>query len=253
LIKPRGNRIQKNMAGFLYFFSRLHRGGIKRAADLPAGYVSDLLEGAPIAVGPHAEPGPGGAPGVFIAPHPPAGGKGSEATCGYDPKAQDWLRIAGEPSETWVGFWRASRPTPADLVRPRTTLGRATRLGDGADWMAPILHAPQFAWHHSLPQQLRMNADGEPELARESAYDAICATAATIWEAAAEGREAPLSELDAALFAAGVLAINYRVGLWELSLLGLIDTQSQRAIADQAIGLTYALELDQKKTKAASG
>lgn len=151
---------------------------------------------------------------------PPRGtkGQGDEETAG-DAAGVDSAARHG----LWIGFWNDDRPTAAQLARDEQIAGHRVRLGDGGDWLVPT--ARVFPLGTRLPESLVLGPDGE--LVREAIprFARISRMAEQVWadlETMGQGGEITLREgWD---IAAAALSVNYRVGINEVSALGLLTT-----------------------------
>jgi len=169
----------------------------------------------------------------------PDGGSGCIVATGSNPPGdlvqQDWHR--GE--KVWVGFEDlAARPGPEDLVREVTLFGYDLVLADGQTWNIPLLwrwdedhleHVPH------LPRTLSTEGGGRPAALIRSEFRPLDALAKRTWQAFAREERIPVDRLFAD--AVEALAANYRIGLPEASLLGLLDEVLARKILGLAIDL----------------
>jgi len=151
----------------------------------------------------------------------------------YMPERQDWK---GAPGTKWgVGYWRSSKPGPADLARPEQIGGHAVRLADGHEWLIPV--ARYLDGGTAFPERLQLGPDGQwAQTGTIPQYADICRQAETAWAALStrlEDDETGTVEFtlhDEAQLAAQALGVNYRVGPVECSLLGLFDTTAVSAV-----------------------
>lgn len=151
----------------------------------------------------------------------------------YDPDAQLWQDCGA----FWIGVDRQLRPGPRDLEREVGYSGYAIALLDGAEWRVPLVrrwNVAKMEMECALPKVMRPYRENgrfgiragvsaqheEIDRLGEQIFSAFCAQAQ--WQ----------SET---LFAAAamLLAENYRVGVEEVGLLGLLD----EALARRVIGL----------------
>jgi len=138
-------------------------------------------------------------------------------------------------SKIWIGYDPDQKfPGPSELKREQTFGGHEVKLADGNKWIVPVARALDGTT--PLPRRLRWDgsewtpSDVLPQYV--DLFDKACA----LWDglmAAAVNPEAETGftfsqECDVAAHA---LALNYRVGPAEISILGLFDTQSEIEIA----------------------
>jgi len=166
----------------------------------------------------------------------------------YDPDRQTWEKapvlVEGYAGPGyWVGFDTASPPGPADLAREKQLDGHWVELGDRHRWLVPV--ARMRSGVANVPRRVRLGAGGEKTLTIVPAYEALWAEACAFWgewiaaldpdvPAAGEftwvGRSkagAVATRLDRCFdLTCTALAVNYRVGPPEISLLGLVDSEN---------------------------
>ncbi len=182
-------------------------------------------------------------------------GAGILAVCGdghdlnYDPNTQNWVRIS---EKVWLGYSkeRALHPSAADLLRRERSLdGHMVTLGDGHVWAIPTVRF--LNGDTRLPRVLVVGKDGCVEYQIRAEYQPLVAAADKIIDSAIRGGE-PSTPEQLLWFAAAALAVNYRVGVHELSALQLIDTENIRQIAEAALdGPALAQLMDELKKKEA--
>lgn len=211
-------------ATFLYFVETEKNELV--AEDLAAlglGHLADA--GKPLGRGTQGPDGKGGL--VF------AVGAGAKPT--YKPAEQAWVRCAvpaGGGPAPWVGIWNDNRPAPDDLKRKRFVGGELIELADGSRWAVPVCHS--VVRGSTLPKRMVLGDDGRTwELRELPEFLSLCARAEKVWEAfvnqKAEEDGRSTIELDhqtAAEVAVEALGVNYRVGAVEVSMLGMLDTDT---------------------------
>ncbi len=138
----------------------------------------------------------------------------------YDKRSQVWTKSAN--GKYWIGMTSAEPPTPADLARPEMIGGHAVKLADGHDWVVPL--ARILPSGTALPESLVMDKDGQWTTRPKARFAQICADAADIWAIAYEDSEDTISCAREVEIATRALALNYRVGAAELSMLEAYDT-----------------------------
>jgi hypothetical protein len=250
------------MSGFLYYLPSRSQ-GLKPAEARAAGLdyaIDDRLTAVDVVRGPD------GGRGVLIA-NPNCI---SAAECANRPDQQTWAK-----GPIWIGMAAASRPGPASLARTRQLGGHVVRLLDGADWIVPIARGwveedGDAHWYHALPRRSVFipPEDGEPGTWQPGG---VVEAFAPLWELAnrwlqAEA-EAAAAESHSAEGGAGsasvkasfdfsgaheaaveALAVNYRIGPTEASLLGLLSADVCREVLDALVDRPTLVAWLQKKT-----
>ncbi len=157
----------------------------------------------------------------------------------YNPATQTWLESDG----FWVGIEdKAFAPGPQDLIREVGFSGLDMVLADGQTWKVPVLRRwnPKECQHVSaLPQtmQPRRGADGKMrvELAVSSEYKALDDLAEWIWASYCNQVTLPLDDL--LVKCTQLLSANYRLGIEEIGLLGLLDQGTALDVLGAAVDL----------------
>lgn len=155
----------------------------------------------------------------------------------YNPERQRWI----EGLTFWVGCDKDFPPGPDDLAREIGIIGIEAALGDGQAWRVPLVrkwddqncsHAP------NLPSRIvPVIVDGKREYRRtvNPEYQAIDKLAEVTFDAfvAPEGTSISPEKLfeDAAAF----LSVNYRIGVEEIGLLGLLEIETAIEVLKVAI------------------
>ncbi len=124
------------------------------------------------------------------------------------------------------------------------------RLADGNEWTVPLVHARcEGETVTTLPRTFRVGPGGEPSLEPDAHYAELCRDARTLFDCVYGESDDPwpFTELQTGVFATNLLAVNYRVGLHEVSMLGLLDTLCLFKPLQAAIGLMALTEDQQAK------
>jgi len=154
----------------------------------------------------------------------------------YEPETQVWQ----EGPQFHTGMDANARPTPADVERELGYNGHEVRLLDGNMWRVPLLRRwdDEKREHISaLPKVLRSVKDANGrfglKLAVAKSHEKIDELAETIWQAFLT----KMTWSTDLLFqtAAQLLSQNYRIGIEEIGLLGLLDEPMALAVLGLAI------------------
>lgn len=203
-----------------------------RAAGL--GYLLDGAGGLPSAEVPHSGPdGKGGCMAALV-PH----GAGEVAISALV-RGLTWAQLPG--SQAWLG-WRAEDPPgPTELARREQVDGHEVELGDDRRWLVPVARCLDGGTR--LPRRLAW--DGAEWSAGEvlERYRALWEASGRIWDAIRDAAGGAADDVSDAAVAArptfteecnvacAALAVNYRLGAGEVSLLGLFEERAEiRAI-----------------------
>jgi hypothetical protein len=164
---------------------------------------------------------------------------------GYFPDRQTW--IESKPAgQYWLGLWKGSAPTPAELLRPFPFRGSAVALGDGNAWIVPAAA--------KLPKTTAPELDehGNPKFTLDARF-------ARYWQLSeryfAELADADFTlgeiEVDAGLwhFAVEALRMNYRLVPELVAHLGLLAPSDLLTVLAAAIDLPNLEEVLAKKKR----
>lgn len=232
------------MAAFVYYLPRFSK-PIVTPADLPD--LADLPQTLKGATWANAETaGPDNGSGVVIAPEPAQAG-GVQGECGFFADRQTWKPI--DPARLWIGWQHNDRPTPEDLRRPSIVDGHPVTLGDRKTWLIPAVHAPRTR----LPCVMEFDANQSPQWQPKPLpeYQAVMDEVAKWFQLVNSDRPGYQYD-DWCRYATQLLAVNYRVGPVECSILGLYRTSPEIMEGLIAASLDYPALLAeieaQKKT-----
>lgn len=224
------------MAGLLYYVPDRRAIGIDVVKELGLGYAMD--RGGPQHAG--MQPGPDTGSGVVFSFADPDGKSPSLHAAG----GATWEQVPGSP--VWIGFDPEDPPRPDDLARAEQRDGHAVRLGDGNDWLVPVARAVDGT--SPLPRRLRW--DGETWAPGDvlQQYTDLFGEACRIWDTVIAGDADSRTLSVECGIAVMALAINYRLGPAEVSLLGLFDTVNEAeivlALIDWPAVLAFKKKLD---------
>lgn len=225
---------------FLYFVEGMDPAAPPRAwADRGLGYAfADKC--APSVV--EIQEGPGGASGALAAVGSPEG-------LAYEPAVQEWQLAEAVGPGVWIG-WPKDRkqlPGPRDLMRRSVCVeGYPVRLGDGNLWDIPVVRrAPNASQVNrtALPLVVKIGADGAARSEVRADYEGLWRMSLVLRDSLfgtvdAQGnvtRPDFVDPFDLLRLGALALAVNYRVGLYEVSALELIDTENAKEIGDAVL------------------
>jgi hypothetical protein len=244
------------MAGFLYFVPDRKSGlSAKELCEVGLGYA---LDGSV-----HQQQldtnGPGGSGGVVMA----SAEHCAPSRVRYVPAEQEWIKADGY----WIGQWKDEKIGPADLLRRELLDGHFVELADGQKWLCPIarshgLEGDSIRWYHNrLPRSVAIGSDRKWHRGEViPRYRRLWQLNLSWWDVRVASVPADSAVGDMITFdfdglhesAAECLAVNYRLGPDEISLLGLFDSESARKILDALIDMPTLVRLDeelQKKTE----
>lgn len=220
-------------------------------AELGLGYLLDGAGGLSAAGVPHS--GPDGKAGCMVClpsaacPEPPIGALAAAAG-----RAKTFAQLPG--SAAWMGWDPASPPGPEDLARREQILGHDVELGDGRRWHVPV--ARLLDGGTRLPRRLAWDGEVWSPGQVLDRYRALWTAASRIWDALAGAGEGGTETVTVTLdeecsAAAAALAVNYRLGPGEVSLLDLLDEAAEVRVVKALVDWPALDEL-KKKLEAAS-
>lgn len=208
------------MAGFLYYFPDVDPSQVSpsllesRGLELP--FRDLFIKWQPshnVTIAP-IHHGPDGKDGCYIYPIPETGNL--PRTHGFNPSEQEWE----DHERYWLGIDTENRPTPPELVRPTVVEGHLRQLGDGCEWECPVLRSGD---EPRVPQSWGKNGDGffQKILPQwEWAWD----LSGVVWDYFTVGKSVTLQE--AFEIACKLLSVNYRLGEFEITKLGLLTSDN---------------------------
>lgn len=169
----------------------------------------------------------------------------------YQTGTHAWRRVG----DYWVGIRQGYAPDDFARRLPDGTLpasGYDVILGDGQRWRVPVAlaDAPNYAipWRETL--------DDEGRLIREPdrRFERVCRAASILYDHMTGDGILAMPEHDLRLACANALAVNYRLDLDDILLLGLLTSESYRVIVGAILDLPSMQEiLRGKKAGAESG
>jgi hypothetical protein len=229
------------MRSFFYFIPGAT--AVTPAVAAAAGLGHAITAGQALAVR-ECLAGPDGTRGAVAA----AGNRTDDARVGYFPREQTWRKMPG--GQTWLGWYTAELPSPADLARAEQLGGHWVKLLDGQSWLVPVARSyaeedGALRWYHNVPQVLALDENGQWSRAGVVAryarlWDLACrwdeVRAAAADEADSEGR-ATITFQDLVGGAVEVLAANYAIGPAEAAALEILSEPVCVAILDAVVDL----------------
>lgn len=204
------------------------------ARRLGLGYAFE--SGGPACL--EAHKGPDGGHGcIFVFPdaagdHPPI----------HVTDRHEWIQLPG--SGVYVGVDPDQLPTPESLARREQIDGHFVTLGDGCEWLVPV--ARMISGATPLPRRLAWDGTEWTPGDVMPKYRELFGAACRLWEVLSGGDAAELTLSTECDIAATALAINYRIGPAEISLMGLFSTQTEANIAKALIDWPALMELKKK-------
>lgn len=162
-----------------------------------------------------------------------------------DPEKQIWLKAGAY----WVGMETALPPGPEDLVRGDEFENEYyVPLSDGNKWTVPTVDG--------LPRYLGLDDSGEYVHKVKPRYRPMLAKAEKIlaWYQSQRGytdQTHELLETEAREICADVLGLKYRIGPFEMDLLGLPTTADRQAILQYFINTPLIDAMHEKPEQAA--
>lgn len=206
------------MRGFYYFIP----GPVSRESIDSAGlgYLFDGRSGpGPTVVG--TTSGPGGKAGTFFTVAG-RGERGAPELAGVDWSRVRWAEIPGSPAS--LGLLEGELPGPEDLARAEQVDGHLVELGDGAQWLVPVVR--RIRGGTSLPRALKWQGKEWVEGDVRPAYRSLWAAGLRLWDSAIAKIDGPITLTEETSTAVTALAVNYRLGPAEASELGLLDSRT---------------------------
>lgn len=223
------------MARFLYF---LPIDPPANWSGLPEGHVKDVLRGDPNCIIRGCLSGPTGEAGCV------ALASGDDETApGFYPDKQTWRD--GYPWGS-LGWENDKLPGPEDLLRKDAVGGEPMALGDGREWLLPLLGP---AWQE-LPGDLVDTPEGGCEVVMRESFKPLCKESEWWWDTLRQLGGYQFQRL--ANFVSDALATNYRVGWPEVGTLKLLSASPQEhtAILSALVGFKRLAEESKKKLQA---
>ena len=191
--------------------------------------------------------GPGGKPGMLLSALP-AKTREPPRRLGYYANDKHVAWTSHRRGDVWVGVDAISPPTPADLLRHEPLGGHLVML-EGRTWEVPVIRCPLGG--SDLPRSLAYD-DDERLIARIKAqYLPLWERTEKIADSVWGDSPKTFSTTECVEIALAALALNYRVGKIEQSVLAIVDDRNVmdvlRAVIDWPKVLA-AIEAQKKTT-----
>jgi len=163
---------------------------------------------------------------------------------GYFHLQQTWHHVN---DDLWIGIHNDHPPTPADMRRAKVFRGYEMELGDGNEWMIPIIRRPTDLGT-TLPQSQYIEG-GKLVKTLKAAYKRYWDHSEEVADGFLAGKE--FTNIRAHELAVEALGLNYRFGHNEQKILGLVDSENYIALLSYTIDLPHvnAVSEAQKKTE----
>jgi len=174
----------------------------------------------------------------------------------------EWKQIP--KSDAWFGIDKENPPGPKDLERAKMKESYPVELSDGNIWLVPIIRNVDGSTE--LEKRLEHDGDSWIEVGVRAEHEALFTRASEIWEQfiapllvpeeedaeATEDADIAITLGDGWDFAVDALALNYRISVAEISMLGLFDSDTATSAVMAAIDWLRWKEF-QKKNEAEGG
>ena len=179
--------------------------------------------------------GPDGRGGVLIVPMPHDGG--TVARTEYAPEHQTWIK--SDRGDYWIGIDKDHPPTPGGMVRRHVVDGYSETLGDGQQWVCPTVRT----------EILQARVPMTYGLVGDSLIGQVQPRYVTVWKQSMQWAVRFLEDfqnerivdllggVEAFKACVACLAINYRIGVEEATLLRILDDSAMEKIIDAAIDM----------------
>ncbi|MEN0109096.1 MAG: hypothetical protein AAF805_00085 [Planctomycetota bacterium] len=238
------------MPGFLYFIPN-HRQpwrlehqaqhALEHAVDGPGEkLLGALVTGA----------GPTGGPGIVLCRNDPDGRPPK-----YDSANQTWKNpgVESEGGPGWsIGWWNDAEPTARDVRRAKALPGVSVPLRFGGEWTAPVLRAwsdEDERWHGRLATTMRRAGGGWVVGEVVPEYRELWERSERVFQTlAGAAGENPMTLTEWYDHACELLQLNYRVSVWELSMLEALTEERCEEIVTGSCD--YAAFLDFVRARA---
>ena len=228
---------------FLYFIPNASKDAIQLDQVIAAGLgdvlrdrltPSDLAGSGRLAIG-GASNGPGGHNGVVLqclVPNvfTPSDEDQPPPVVGYYPKLHTWQPAATGNAAYWIGYDPHALPAPEDLARDNSVSGYFETLGDGREWLCPVIR--QYLGQVNLPDVWRV-VNGQIVSTVKPDWQGAWELSGQIWESHVSRSDPDVAT--AMLWCCKLLGINYRIGPMEASLLGLLGRDEYPNVLRAAI------------------
>lgn len=207
------------MSAFIYFFpgvpgvsvEMLHTSGVASRYTSPAGLIEHGVTQWDI--------GPTNSNGAAVCTVP----------CEYQSEQQIWINCG----KFWLGCNKQTMPKPNDLEREIGIQGYYVTLKDQNNWRIPLLKRwSKDHFENALPESYRF-INGVPRMCVQPRFEPLENIAQAILKIIVEGNKTDVVTL--MHICSELLSVNYRLGMEEISLLGLLDNENGVSILRSAL------------------
>lgn len=184
--------------------------------------------------------GPNGNPGhlLYYAPF------GTQLkTAGYSKDGQEWI----DCGDWWLGWEKGKKPGPEELERGSLVSGYDRILNDGKGWHCPTARRwTQTGYMGNVPV-VRTLIGGKKGVKLKLEYQEMWELSATVWN---QFQQREVDGFEQFEMCVTFLAVNYRVGAEECSVLELFDDSAVVEVIKAVIDYDMIEELKKKELQA---
>lgn len=187
--------------------------------------------------------GPGDKSGTVLCYQTPSGAVPRRV--GYYPAEQAWHQV---DDGLWIGLDTDDAPRPEEMARRKQFSGYRPELGDGQEWLVPIIRRPDGSTE--LPTDMFWDAAGavqEPIKERYRAYWDETAEVADWFFV--EGASDQFDKARAFSLAVRAIGLNYRFGRAEQNLLRVVDAGTYLTVLGCTVDIIKANAVQEAQKK----
>lgn len=209
---------------FLYFFPNVKAvNNVNRDDVLGTCGLSNVLDGLH-AISRETPNGPSGEAGCVCAFE--RENSGIEYRVYLSKEQQTWRKCEG--GKFWLGYWNDAKPTPGNLERNEKILSYNVKMGDGNMWLLPIALA--YDGGDNLPKQAGWGEDGTVIREILPRYLEFSHKVHILADSYYESGTWGISENEQLEYAVQSISLNYHVGKYELTALGVFSPESMTVL-----------------------
>ncbi|UCG33298.1 MAG: hypothetical protein JSU68_01455 [Phycisphaerales bacterium] len=210
------------MAGFLYYIPDDQKRTLTQERLREVGFPHANLAAVP---GGGANGGPDGGVGHIVRLKQPPHPAGEQPRLMYMQPSEDgseqeqvWRECAD--GKWWLGWEKHRPPTPFDLQRAGTAVGRPVTLLDGHEWIVPVVR--NIDGTPAVDTVVGISSSGKITCEKPvPPYEKLWGLVGRLVSRAEENLPGALSDEQAFELLCETLTLNYRVSEWELGHLGI--------------------------------